>query len=358
MPPAPTLSSLQANLFDPFCIVCHSGAAAPLGLRLEEGNSFNNLVGVGSRQSSLLRVDPGDPDGSYLIRKLEGTASEGEQMPLGGPPLPQATIDFARQWILEGAMPEIAGPDVGPPVITSLDPSPGSELSDLPATIDIGFSREIDASTVNGLTISVDRSGGDGNFGDGNELSVTPNAIALSSINPQLVTIDLANSSGAEDSYRIVVRGSGPSVLMSIDGIALDGEFSGTLPSGDGTEGGDFVAEFVVQGLTPTLDSIQANILAPTCAVSGCHSGPPGPDLPTGMDLSSTDASFASLVGVDSLQVPAINRVSSGDADNSYLIQKLEGTAAAGGRMPQGGPFLDQATVDVIRVWIDNGASR
>ena len=38
------------------------------------------------------------------------------------------------------------------------------------------------------------------------------------------------------------------------------------------------------------------------------------------------------------------------------LIQKLEGTQAVGGRMPQGGPFLDQATMDMIKEWINDGA--
>ena len=88
------------------------------------------------------------------------------------------------------------------------------------------------------------------------------------------------------------------------------------------------------------------------------HSGPPGPVLPAGMDLSSADASFASLVDVASSQVPALDRVSPGDACASYLIQKLEGSATGGSRMPLGGPFLDQATIDVIRRWIDAGAAR
>jgi hypothetical protein len=48
-------------------------------------------------------VEAGDPDNSYLIQKLEGTASEGAQMPFGGPPLDQAVIDDIRQWIADGA---------------------------------------------------------------------------------------------------------------------------------------------------------------------------------------------------------------------------------------------------------------
>ena len=50
------------------------------------------------------RVEPGDPDNSYLIRKLEGGPNiNGQQMPFGGPPLDQAVIDDIRQWISDGA---------------------------------------------------------------------------------------------------------------------------------------------------------------------------------------------------------------------------------------------------------------
>ncbi len=55
-------------------------------------------------------------------------------------------------------------------------------------------------------------------------------------------------------------------------------------------------------------------------------------------------------------RAPPGGRVAAGDSDNSYLIHKLEGTATVGARMPQGGPFLDQATIDAIRTWIDQGA--
>ena len=121
---------------------------------------------------------------------------------------------------------------------------------------------------------------------------------------------------------------------------------------------GNFVVVFDVQGLQPSLESIQANIFTPTCSIAGCHSGPAGPILPSGMDLSSADASFASLINVASIEVPMTPRVAAGDANNSYLVNKLEGTAAVGARMPLGGPFLDQSTIDVIRLWIDSGAGR
>ena len=65
VPLAATLQSIQVNVFDASCTICHAGAAAPLGLQLDAGNSFTNLVGVPSVQAgSLLRVDPGDPAGN------------------------------------------------------------------------------------------------------------------------------------------------------------------------------------------------------------------------------------------------------------------------------------------------------
>jgi uncharacterized protein (TIGR03118 family) len=105
---------------------------------------------------------------------------------------------------------------------------------------------------------------------------------------------------------------------------------------------------------TVTLATLQANIFTPRCA--GCHSGG-GAGLPGSMNLSSTNASFNALVGINSTEVPALKRVQAGDANASYLVRKLEGTQAVGDRMPFGGPFLDQPTIDQVRSWIQAGAA-
>jgi hypothetical protein len=100
----PTLASIQQNVFTPVCTACHAGGTAPEGLRLDAGSSAAALIGVPSNQApSVLRVAPGDPDASYLIRKLEGSAVAGARMPLGGPFLDEATIDVIRAWINAGA---------------------------------------------------------------------------------------------------------------------------------------------------------------------------------------------------------------------------------------------------------------
>jgi hypothetical protein len=357
VPLAPTLASVQANVFDPSCIVCHSGAGAPQGLRLDHASSFVSLVGVPSSENgSLLRVDPGNPDRSYLIQKLEGTASEGERMPIGAPAIPQSTIDFVRQWISDGAQPDMSTAPGDPPVVVSLTPAPDSIVADFPAQIVAGFDQEIDASTVNALTFTLVRSGGDGIFDDGDDIALTPASVELSPVNPRLAVMDPGGIAAPEDRYRVVLKGDGPGLILSVSGVALDGDFEGVLPSGDGVQGGDFTAEFELRGIQPTLTSIQRNVFTPTCAVAGCHTGPTGPNLPGGMNLNSDNASFASLVNVPSLQDPQLLRIAPGDADASYLIRKLEGTADTGATMPAGGTPLDPATIAAIRQWIDDGA--
>lgn len=103
---APTLDSIQANVFSVNCAVsgCHGGATAQQGLRLDPGFAAGNLINVTSPQDpTLTRVIPGNPNDSLIVRKLEGTQTVGVRMPQGGPYLPQSTIDVIRQWILNGA---------------------------------------------------------------------------------------------------------------------------------------------------------------------------------------------------------------------------------------------------------------
>ncbi len=107
-PLEPTLASIQANVFSPTCAVsgCHGGTAAQQGMRLDPGFSAGNLICVlVPRDPSKIRVIPGDPNNSFIIQKLEGKPIPllGDQMPQGGQPLPQSTIDVIRQWIQNGA---------------------------------------------------------------------------------------------------------------------------------------------------------------------------------------------------------------------------------------------------------------
>jgi hypothetical protein len=105
---APTLTQLQADIFTPICSGCHTGVGAGLpGVQnLTAGNTYASIVDVVSIEDpTLKRVNPSDPDNSYLVRKIEGAAGiVGVRMPATGGPLTQAQIDEVRAWIAAGAL--------------------------------------------------------------------------------------------------------------------------------------------------------------------------------------------------------------------------------------------------------------
>jgi len=103
---APSYRNIQKYVLDSACLDCHVGASASLGLTLDETRSYKALVGRRSSQSpQYLLVDPGKPDTSYLIRKLEGAQEVvGAQMPLNRPRLPQSIINSIRLWIQQGGL--------------------------------------------------------------------------------------------------------------------------------------------------------------------------------------------------------------------------------------------------------------
>jgi hypothetical protein len=103
---AARLSVIQTQIFDKSCVTdCHEATNAAADLRLNRGKSHAALVNVASQQvATQVRVVPGDPDRSYLIKKLQGGPGiVGDQMPRLAPPLPQTTIDLVREWITRGA---------------------------------------------------------------------------------------------------------------------------------------------------------------------------------------------------------------------------------------------------------------
>ncbi len=125
-------------------------------------------------------------------------------------------------------------------------PAPDDVLTSSPAQVVAMFDRELDVSTVNGTTFVLVASGGDGTFGDGNEILISPTSITTPAVGPKSATFDLSGAALTSDTYQVRLLGSGPSIIMDLDANALDGQFIGVFPSGNGTEGGDFEATFTV----------------------------------------------------------------------------------------------------------------
>ena len=96
---------------------------------------------------------------------------------------------------------------------------------------------------------------------------------------------------------------------------------------------------------------IQDTIFTPIC--TQCHVGA---NAPQGLRLDAAN-SYAMLVNVASAESPGTLRVSPGNPAASYIVQKIEGTAAVGVRMPANGPpYLPQDRIDLVKRWITAGA--
>lgn len=77
---------------------CHSAAAAAGSLDLESPGVSRRLVGQPAVGGPGLLIDPSNPDGSVLVRKLTPAPPFGKQDPPGAP-LDAATIDCIRDWV-------------------------------------------------------------------------------------------------------------------------------------------------------------------------------------------------------------------------------------------------------------------
>ena len=118
---APTFADI-APLFQERCVVCHSGAAAPAGLRLD---SLANLQ-QGSANGPVAL--PGDPAASELVRRIRGDSQP--RMPLTGPPyLSDAEIAMIEQWVAGGMAPAPAGAGTVAPPPQRRRPGPGEPVA-------------------------------------------------------------------------------------------------------------------------------------------------------------------------------------------------------------------------------------
>ena len=81
---------------------CH-GSAQQGGMDLRAGAAYAALVGVTASAEAIPRVIPGDPQGSYVVMRVEGRQSVGSRMPLGGVPLDSIDVANLRNWISQGA---------------------------------------------------------------------------------------------------------------------------------------------------------------------------------------------------------------------------------------------------------------
>jgi len=234
LPPAPPVNDdfqeIQATIFGPICSVCHQGANAPRGLRLDAANSYAMLVNVASVEvPGLLRVNPGNPDASYLVQKIQGNAAVGVRMPANGPPyLTQAQIDLVRGWVAAGAPQSSAPPDRL--VVVSSIPAAAEQAAAQTMKVTVIFSRDVDSSRVDSSSFVL------------RDASDQPVALASARVpaGRQNVVELTTRQPLAAGSYQLAVLGDGPAPLTDQAGHLLDGD-------ADGKPGGDTLIPFDVK---------------------------------------------------------------------------------------------------------------
>jgi len=217
--------SIQDNVFTPICTKCHQGASAPEGLQLDATHSYALLVGVASaEQPGVQRVEAGDPDSSYIIRKLEGASGiTGQQMPFGGPYLPQSTINVIRQWITNGAQKpataqslESAVKSVQRFAVNDTSPDDGSIVSTAVSRIVVEFNAELDSTMVNNTTVTVAA-------GESQPVLVTA---TVPTGNPAALVIEPRVPLG-NGTYRVTLHG--PLANMNAQALGTDVSFTFTV---------------------------------------------------------------------------------------------------------------------------------
>ena len=132
------------------------------------------------------------------------------------------------------------------PRVTATNPAPGTLVGPI-TTVTATFDESMQPTTIRPTTMTLHGS-------------------VHEAINPRSVTYDeptrtatmtlYGSLGGSSESYTLRLVGSGNSPMTDAALNALDGEYSGSLPSGDGSAGGDFAATFVVDNQDSDGDGI------------------------------------------------------------------------------------------------------
>jgi len=169
---------------------------------------------------------------------------------------------------------------------------------------------------------------------------------------------DSGDGSSTDDSATSPTTEASTEVETSETGDGTDSETgSDSETSGDPSESESETTD-TTEGTTAGGDgfasSIYPDIIAANCSchVGGGSGGLPMPDAAT---------AYTNLVDTPSSQLNTMSRVTPGDSQESYLFHKISDThtdvGGSGGLMPQGGPMLDQGSIDAVQSWIDSGAA-
>jgi len=160
------------------------------------------------------------------VQKIEGHAAVGARMPLGLPPLPDATILVIRQWIDSGA-------SSGTAMATSSKPLVVDTITTSAAFVTVAMSRPVDTTLVGTGTVMLQK------LSSASPEPVTVGMRAtVSPVNEALIVLEPTQAL-TPGRYRLILRGTGAAALADWNASIIDGD-------ADGVAGGDFTAELNV----------------------------------------------------------------------------------------------------------------
>ena len=383
----PTWYGVQANILQPFCAGCHSGANPPAGLSWEVGQ-YATIVSNGRMSteiSTMREVQAGNPDASYMMWKLRGQGPAGQaivgvRMPATGVPLDPALIAVVAQWISNGALlGDPADANSGPPAPPPVTPDPPPATPDPSAIVPTWYGVQ---AKILQQYCTVCHSGANPPAGLSWEVGQYAAIVTNGRVSTEISTLREIQPSNPDASYLMwKLRGQGPAgqaivgARMPATGIPLDPALIEVIAQWIGAGAPLGVPADANSGppapppppppppvtpnpsaIVPTWYGVQANILQRFCTV--CHSG-----ASPLAGLSWEVGQYATIVtnGRMSTEITSMREVQPGNPDASYLMWKLRGQGPAGQaiqgvRMPATGIPLDPALIEVIAQWIRDGA--
>ena len=178
---------------------------------------------------------------------------------------PTTTANGVYTFIVSGPIMAETGGTLVPssPITFTLDDTTAPEVANTSVstrTVTIQFTKAMNPSTIKLANLYVERQGGTGNWLTPINLNSYPGVTIA--YNPLTNTATLNYSALPQtdmptDDYAIVVK-SGPTGVTDLVGNELDGAFSGTFPSGNGTRGTNFFEDLGLKTLVaPVLTTFQ-----------------------------------------------------------------------------------------------------
>ena len=218
------------TIFNENCTSCHiNGGGYFGGLDL---STYDNLMSGNSNNGPV--VTAGDGANSYIIQKLQGTAS-GAQMPDGADPLTSDQINLIAQWIDEGALETPASTD-------ELFFSEYIEGSSSNKALEI-YNPTDAAVDLAGYEIWRIANGGDWSEGEGNAVDLSGYSVDAGDV------FVICNSSIAEEySGECDILGTTATYYNGDDAVGL--AHNGVLIDAVGEEGDDPGSGWAVAGIT------------------------------------------------------------------------------------------------------------